>query len=173
MGGYTTLGSLLDLLGSSSALFDTISVIVNNLFVTSATSILVLLLFFALLLLNFRRFNTNTTVGLIVGAAGAILPLIALLPLISMGVVIQRWFFVPTIVLLLFFAYLCSITPSSVIRGIVISALLGVSILAIYTRGIHPDPPQVVNESVGKKTLNSWCCWACFSCNSFCFCWWS
>ena len=155
-GGYTSPEASLSLIENSSALFNIGQRLTLSLFFIPAASVLTLGLFALLLAINFRQLSLYTKLGIVIGVFGLVLPLLALLPLLSAGFHSPRWLFAPSIALLLFFSYLCGITRSRVLASTVFALVFAGSVGASYMRTLEPVPSYVKGtEKVYKAIMQS------------------
>ncbi len=161
-GGYSYTTTLLDQIKDSQGLLILLHVVLNlarSLFTTIGASVLMFALFSLLLFINFRRLSISVRIGLLVGVAGLMLPILALHPYLATAPRPGRWFFTASITFLLFFAYLCSITESRVLTGVVLVVVLACSVQACVVRiqkPLHGPVAQKVYMQILKSDPDSY-----------------
>jgi hypothetical protein len=152
-GGYSSAEASLDLIHNWPAVSDITTQLVTSLFVTPTTALLMLALFVILLGINISRLSLATIMAILVGAAGVVLPLLALLPLLSVGFYSSRWLFAPSFGLLLCFSFLCSVTKPRALAVAVYTVVFACSALACYVRINEPTPAYMKGNGKVYKTI--------------------
>jgi hypothetical protein len=139
-GGYSSANTYLILIEDPQLLFNAAQRLLDSLFVTTPVTLLMLALFALLVVINFKKMSLYTKVGILIGTLGIALPVVALLPLISSGLLPGRWIFAPSVAFLIFFSYLCGITTSRKLSGIVYAIVFACSVGAAYVYIQKPAP---------------------------------
>lgn len=154
-GGYSAAQDSLNVLGNLLVVSSTMLSVAKAFFSHPTFSLLLFLVFFILLAGNMSKLGHRKW-AISIGAIGLLLPLIALLPMISVGFFFPRWVFVPAVVFLLCLSYLCSISSSKAIQALVYLLVFSGSAHAYYNK-IQAPPPKYVtgNGHVYEKILAS------------------
>lgn len=139
-GGYTGAAETAGILENVNLLGLVALQVLGGLFSHPAVAIAVLPALLILLFLEFGKHSHVLKLAIVMGFIGALLPLLALLPMIAAGFVVTRWVFVPAVLLLLYLGYLCSRSQSKLIPLLVYVLLFSSSAFAAFQRMNAPDP---------------------------------
>jgi hypothetical protein len=130
--------------------------VIYSLFDNKYQSLLLFAIFITAAAFNYKKLSINFIVGFMAGFICIIIPLVSLLPILSIGFIIQRWFFLPTAAILIILAYLCSISskPLKVILIVLITAW-SLPLLVKLNQGLKK--PTIIAENLvsGILTANS------------------
>ena len=155
-GGYSSAEAFLSLVDNPQVIFQVAQRLLDSLFVTTSVAALMLALVALLLVINFKRLSHYTKAGLVIGTAGVVLPLLALLPLLSVGFFSGRWLFAPSVAFLIFFSYLCNISSFRKLTAFVYLIVFVCSAYSAYAFIQKPIPYFVKGKGgVYKKILLS------------------
>lgn len=152
-GGYSSADASIDLLGNTALLGTVMLQVVAGLLPHPVQSFLIVGLFLVLFIAQVRRMNFTSTMALLIGLFGLLLPMLALLPLLAAGIVLPRWVFAPAVVLILYLAYLCSGTPYRKLALLVYFIAFAGSAQAYYTRMQAPEPFYARGEGRSYKSI--------------------
>lgn len=154
-GGYSAAQDSMNVLENLPLVRNAILTVASAFFSHPMLSFSLFAVFAMLLGHNMRKLGQRKW-AILIGAAGLGLPLIALLPMISMGYFFTRWVFAPAVVFLLCLSYLCSISSSKTVHALVYLIVFSGSAHAYYQKMQAPVPNYVKgNGHVYKKILAS------------------
>lgn len=155
-GGYSSSESLLSLANNSQLMLQVALGLAGSFFINASVTLLMLALFALLLFVNFSKLSFYTKAGLLVGILGVALPVLALFPIMSYGFYSGRWIFAPSVAFMIFFSYLCGITTSRKLSGIVYIVVFACSTGAAYFHMQKPAPLFIKGKgSVYTEILRS------------------
>lgn len=118
LGGYTS-ADIPELFGSPLPLSEAIFNIISTFFGNETASLLIVSAVIIVFLLTFTRLDLLTKLGLIGGAICLVVPLISLLPVVRVGLLHQRWFFLPITASLITTAYLSRLIVSNIGKTVI------------------------------------------------------
>ncbi len=127
----------------------------SSLFENPAGSLAVLAIFAFVLAVNFQKLDLSKRFGLLIGASGLALPILALLPTMALGIIDSRWLFATSVAGLLFFSYLCSTTESKTLTALVYVVILACSLEAFYVRVTNSKPSYSAGNKIPQYILQS------------------
>ncbi|MFK7974910.1 MAG: hypothetical protein AB8C02_02180 [Halioglobus sp.] len=144
----------------TAAIFDNLNVLAGialqtlaGLFAQPLVSFCLLIAMLLLILREFGKQSVATKFALLMGLAGALLPIIALIPMMAAGFVMARWLFVPSVLALVYIGYLCSRSESRAIPALVYCLLFSSSVYAAYERYAAPDPLFTKGQGRNYKAI--------------------
>lgn len=139
-GGYSGVADTGVILGDLNVLSLIAAKTLGGLLAQPLASISLLVVAVVLVFRDFQNKPLTSRLAVFMGLLAAVLPLLALLPMLSAGFISARWFFVPSVLLLLYLAHLCSQAHSPRLTALVCFIVLSSSAIAAYERVTAPTP---------------------------------
>lgn len=151
-GGYSEAGAYSSVIASGEQLAAAPGKVVDYLFGTKTQSLIALGAYVTVAACSYRKLSANMLIAAVVAGFWLLAPLFTLLPVLSLGYFSGRWLFLPLTVLLIFFAYLCSVAPAPA-RIITLSLLLVWTVGATYKQLADHEPPITTRGQLSSHIL--------------------
>lgn len=152
-GGYTGAADTTAVLADLNVLGLVVAQIIGGIFAQPVTSLVLLGIALFMAFRDYPRLSLPLKLAALMGLFVAVLPLLALLPMMAAGFVIMRWIFVPSVLLMLYLAYLCSRTDSHRIATAVYCIVLLSSSYAAYERITAAEPLFAKGKGRNYQTI--------------------
>jgi hypothetical protein len=155
VGGYNSVNSILQTLGSPEIYYQVTSLAFTSLHVNKVIAIILLLLTVCLFLFNLRHLSRRHLAGAIASLVLVGAPLLTLLPLISKDIISSRWLYLPVIVLLIYLAYLLSVTSSKLLSRAALLIVSASVVVGLYDRVVDGSRPLLNNKAMTPSILEA------------------